>query len=300
MTKEPPRSLPNINWKCLRQIFNQEKCPGRPPDPSDSVFLTENPKIAVHCMGKAGKAGEGVSKSKRNHPGTKQTSKQWQQSVFQPKKSILDPPGGVSVDFWKSGISAILECGNRTFKFFQTFFKKAGRGKLFCAILAHIKTAFKQKRTKSEFSRNKSYPLNAAHFWPKCFRPQKPKISYIYIANKSCQSKKVLNDQRTTQESAKHQLEVFQTDFQSREMVREASGGLWPSVFGQKSQNCHTYAWKIKVLKKKCLHIRKKQLWTLPNIKGKLFRHICNWQMLSGIIPEVFQWISGNLRFWPF
>jgi hypothetical protein len=148
------------------------------------------------------------------------------QTHLQLTNVVWDHSRGVSVDFRKSQISAILECGNRTFKFFQTFFKKAGRGKLFCAILAHIKTAFKQKRTKSEFSRNKSYTLKAAHFWPKCFRPQKPKISYIYIANKSCQSKKVLNDQRTTQESAKHHLEVFQADFQSREMPREPSRPL--------------------------------------------------------------------------
>ena len=121
MTKEPPRSLPNINWKCFRQIFNQEKCPGRPPDPSDSVFLTKNPKIAVHSMGKAGKAGGGVSKSKRNQPNTTQTSKQRQPSSFQPKKSIRDPPGGVWPSFGKSQILAILECGNRTFKIFQTF-----------------------------------------------------------------------------------------------------------------------------------------------------------------------------------
>merc|ERR1711989_24830 len=171
-------------------------------------------------MGKAGKAGEGVSKSKRNHPDTKETSKQRQQSVFQPKKSILDPPGGVSVDFWKSQILAILECGNRTFKFFLTFFKKDYRGKLFCAISGHVGTAFKQKRVKPEFSRNSSSKFSSPELSPKCFRPQKPKISYIYIANKSCQSKKVSNDQRTTQESAKHQLEVFQADFQSREMPR--------------------------------------------------------------------------------
>ena len=130
------------------------------------------------------------------------------------------------MDFWKSQILAILECGNRTFKFFLNFFKKAGRGKLFCAISGHVGTALKQKRVKPEFSRNSSSKFSSTELSPKCFRPQKPKISYIYIANKSCQSKKVLNDQRTTQESAKHQLEVFQTDFQSREMVREASGGL--------------------------------------------------------------------------
>ena len=159
------------------------------------------------------------------------------QTHLQLTNVVWDHSRGVSVDFRKSQILAILECGNRTFKFFPTFFKKDWRGKLFCAILAHIKTAFKQKRTKPEFSRNKSYPLNAAHFWPKCFRPQKPKISYIYIANKSCQSKKVLNDQRTTQESAKHHLEVFQADFQSREMPREPSRPLWLSVSDQKSQN---------------------------------------------------------------
>ena len=123
MTKEPPRSLPNINWKCLRQIFNQEKCPGRPPDPSDSVFLTENPKIAVHSMGKAGKAGGGVSKSKWNQPNTTQTSKQWQPSSFQPKKSSRVSLGGVWPSFRKSQILAILECGNRTFNLFPTFSK---------------------------------------------------------------------------------------------------------------------------------------------------------------------------------
>ena len=148
------------------------------------------------------------------------------QTHLQLTNVVWDHSRGVSVDFRKSQILAILECGNRTFKFFLNFFKKAGRGKLFCAISGHVGTALKQKRVKPEFSRNSSSKFLPAELSPKCFRPQKPKISYIYIANKSCQSKKVSNDQRTTQESAKHQLEVFQADFQSREMPREASRPL--------------------------------------------------------------------------
>ena len=159
------------------------------------------------------------------------------QTHLQLTNVVWDHSRGVSVDFRKSAILTKLECENRTFKLLQLFSKINWRRKLFCAISGHVGTAVKQKRVKCEYSRNSSYPLKSAHFWPKCFRPQKPKISYIYIANKSCQSKKVLNDQRTTWESAKHHLEVFQADFQSREMPREPSRPLWLSVSDQKSQN---------------------------------------------------------------
>jgi len=93
-------------------------------------------------------------------------------------------------------------------------------------MTGHVGTAFDQKRVKPEFSRNSSSKFFSAELSPKCFHPQNLKIAYIYIANKSCQCKKLSNEEKTTQESAKHHLEVFQTDFQSSEMVREASGGL--------------------------------------------------------------------------
>ena len=71
MKKKPPRSLPNIIWKCFRQIFNQVKWSGKLLEASDPVFLTKKLKIAMDMTGKVIKTEEGVSKSKRNHPNAK-------------------------------------------------------------------------------------------------------------------------------------------------------------------------------------------------------------------------------------
>ena len=71
MKTKPARSLPNIIWKCFRQIFNQEKWSGKLLEASDPVFLTKKLKIAMDMTGKVIKTEEGVSKSKRNHPNAK-------------------------------------------------------------------------------------------------------------------------------------------------------------------------------------------------------------------------------------
>ena len=52
--------------------------------------------------------------------------------------------------------------------------------------------------------------------------------------------------------------------------------------------------------KKKFLQINKKQLKTIPNIKGNHFKHISNQQMLSGVIPEASDPISENPDFGQF
>ena len=52
------------------------------------------------------------------------------QTHLQLTNVVWDHSRGVSVDFWKSQISAILECGNRTFKIFQTFSEIDGRSEL--------------------------------------------------------------------------------------------------------------------------------------------------------------------------
>ena len=94
------------------------------------------------------------------------------QTHLQLTNVVWDHSRGVSVDFRKSAILTKLECENRTFKLLQLFSKINWRRKLFCAISGHVGTAVKQKRVKCEYSRNSSYPLKSAHFWPKCFPPK--------------------------------------------------------------------------------------------------------------------------------
>ena len=179
MKKKPARSLPNIIWKCFRQIFNQEKWSGKLLEASDPVFSAKNVKIAMDSMDKRMKRGEGGSKWPKKQSNHSQTSKQRHPTTFQWTETVGDVPGSLWPSFGKSKNFTILEFENRTFNLLQLFSKINWRGKLFCAISGHVGTAFEQKRVKPEYSRNSSSKFSSAELSPKCFHPQNLKIAYI-------------------------------------------------------------------------------------------------------------------------
>ena len=71
------------------------------------------------------------------------------------------------------------------------------------------------------------------------------------------------------------------------------------SVPGKSQKSMHM-PYKKNIYKKKLLQINKKQVKTIPNIKGNHFKHISNQQMLAGVIPEASDPISENPDFGQF
>ena len=129
MKKKPARSLPNIIWKCFRQIFNQEKWSGKLLEASDPVFSAKNVKIAMDSMDKRMKRGEGGSKWPKKQSNHSQTSKQRQPTTFEWTETVGDVPGSLWPSFGKSNILSIVECENRTFNLLQLFSKIIDGGK---------------------------------------------------------------------------------------------------------------------------------------------------------------------------
>ena len=153
---QKPTQNPSKHQREGYQSLFQSTNVGRDPPRGLWPLLSPQKWPESQCIARQNgdQAGGGVSKSNRNQPNTTQTSKQRQPSSFQPKKSNRVSLGGVWPGFRKSQILAILECGNRTFKNCQLFFKKDRYKKLWAIMSGYEMSAFKQKRAKAEYSRN--------------------------------------------------------------------------------------------------------------------------------------------------
>ena len=155
MKKKPARSLPNIIWKCFRQIFNQEKWSGKLLEASDPVFSTKKLKIAMDSMDKRMKREEGGSKWPTKQSNHSQTSKQRQPTTFQWTETVGDVPGSLWPSFGKSKNLAILECENGLFNFVWDFLKIYSWIKLFCAILPNMMAKSGQKDRTQKITQQK-------------------------------------------------------------------------------------------------------------------------------------------------
>ena len=129
-------------------------------------------------------------------------------------------------DFW-----SILEFENRTFDLSQLFSKINWWPKLFAILSGHERRPFKQKRASLQLLRKSKNNSASALLPPKCSR----KISKIHayaLSIKHIQKKVASNKQKTSTNHSQHQREPFQTHFQSTNVDRDRSRGLWPN-FGK-------------------------------------------------------------------
>ena len=91
--------------------------------------------------------------------------------------------------------------------------------------MGHEMRAFKKKRIKSEYSHNSRSNSDGPKLPPKCSR----KISKIHayaLQKKHIQKKVASNKQKTKANHSQHQIEGFQTHFQSTNVGRDHPGGL--------------------------------------------------------------------------
>ena len=120
--EQKPTLSPSKHQREGYQRFFQSTNVGR--DPPRGLWPIRRPQIEpkLQCIAwqNGGRAGGGVTKSKRNQPNTTQTSKQRQPSSFQPKKSSRDSPVWENLRLWqifKNLCSRLLNiCPNFAFK----------------------------------------------------------------------------------------------------------------------------------------------------------------------------------------
>ena len=167
-------------------------------------------------------------------------------------------------------------------------------------MTGHVGTAFEQKRVKPEFSRNSSSKFFSAELSPKCFHPQNLKIAYIYIANKSCQCKKLFKWR-------KNHPGVCQTSFGSvsdRFSIKwNGQGSFWRPLtqcFRPKMSKSPWIAWINAWREGKVAQNDQKNNPTTPKHQNNDNQPLSNERRQSGTVQEASDPVSENPRIWPF